>query len=315
MVHPISGTLQWPRFSGVRSADLNVPVFVEQVHDLLAAGLSVIEALETLHRGAHGRSRVPLADLIGRLRNGDRFSDALEAAPAFSPLLVALVRASELTSDLPKALDRYRDHQRQADELRHRLTTSVAIYPALVTLVGGLVLMFLTLYVMPRFARIFDGMNGELPWLARMMVAWAHWVGSYGGWFIAVLGAIVVSAIGIASVSAARHRALQFLLETAPLRSVMRTYFLARWYSCHGMLVEGGIPLATSSVTLANGFFHYALACWWDAVEQRRARRFESPAQAHARAGMATPVAEQLLLAGERIGDLGAVLSAHCPVP
>ncbi|MDQ6684317.1 MAG: type II secretion system F family protein, partial [Pseudomonadota bacterium] len=33
-----------------------------------------------------------------------------------------------------------------------------------------------------------------------------------------------------------------------------------------------------------------------------------APAQAFSRAGMATPVAEQLLLAGERTGDLGTVL-------
>jgi len=33
-----------------------------------------------------------------------------------------------------------------------------------------------------------------------------------------------------------------------------------------------------------------------------------APSAAHVRAGMATPIAEQLMLAGERTGDLGAVL-------
>ena len=43
---------------------------------------------------------------------------------------------------------------------------------------------------------------------------------------------------------------------------------------------------------------------FWAGVREGR-----SPAEAHTRAGMATPVAEQLLLAGERTGDLGTVLS------
>jgi general secretion pathway protein F len=93
----------------------------------------------------------------------------------------------------------------------------------------------------------------------------------------------------------------------APLRDRLRTYFLARWYRATGMLVEGGIPLA-SSLVLANGLLPVGMRAGGDLVEQG-VRQGLSPSQAHVRGGMATPVAEQLLLAGERTGDLGAVLS------
>jgi general secretion pathway protein F len=104
-----------------------------------------------------------------------------------------------------------------------------------------------------------------------------------------------------------RARAMQRLFEWRPLRRRLRTYFLARWYRATGMLVEGGIPLA-SSLALTQGLLPLGLRAGGDQVAQA-VREGLSPARAHARGGMATPVAEQLLLAGERSGDLGGVLS------
>jgi general secretion pathway protein F len=291
-------------FGGASSFDANV--FTEQLRDLLGAGLSLVEALDTLERAAAARDRAVLRELVDRLRAGARLSDALSADARFPALLVALVRASELTSDLPLALTRFLEHQQRVAELRHRIT-SVTIYPLLLTAVGGGVLLFLLLYVMPRFARVFEGMTGELPWSAQAMVGWAHWLGAYGGWLAVVAGG-VAAAIAVAVLApSSRGHALRRLLDWAPLRQRMRTYFLARWYRATGMLVSGGIPLP-EALALANDLLPDALRAGGRATE-RALREGLAPADAHARAGMVTAVAEQLMRAGERTGDMGGVLT------
>jgi general secretion pathway protein F len=73
------------------------------------------------------------------------------------------------------------------------------------------------------------------------------------------------------------------------------------------MLVEGGIPLP-QALQLANGLLPEALRPGGAAVLQA-VNQGLSPSAAHAKAGMATPIAEQLMLAGERTGDLGGVLT------
>jgi len=292
----------WPG----RAPRFDATVFVEQLRDLLGAGLSLIEALTTLEQAATERQRPVLQSLIQRLRGGQRLSDALAADGHFSPLLVALVRASELTSDLPQALTRHLEHEQRVAELRHRLS-SVAIYPLLLTGVGSAVLLFLLLYVMPRFARVFEGMTGELPWSARAMVAWAQWLHAHGVWLAIATGLLVVAMASTMASHAGRGRAQQRLLDWAPLRSRLRTYFLARWYRATGMLVEGGIPLP-EALALSNGLLPQGLRAAGRATEQAL-RDGHSPAEAHARSGMTTPVAEQLMRAGERTGDLGAVLA------
>ena len=284
---------------------LDIAVFVEQLRDLLRAGLSVIEALETLQRGSDRDSRQVFESLAQRLRGGERLSQAMAAQPAFPPLLVALVRACEWTSDLPQALTRFLEHEQRVAELRHRIS-SVAIYPALLAAVGSGVLLFLLLYVMPRFARVFEGMRGELPWSARAMVWWAQWLAAHGAWLLVVGAALGAGLAAVVASRQVRARMLQRLLQWAPLRERLRTYFLARWYRATGMLVEGGIPLP-EALGLSNGLLPLALQVSGQATE-RALREGHSPAQAYAQAGMATSVAEQLIRAGERTGDLGAVL-------
>lgn len=283
----------------------NLAVFTEQLRDLLQAGLSVIEALETLQRGSPSPV---ISALVQQLRDGHPLSAAMAADTTFPPLLVALVRASELTSDLPQSLSRFIDHEQRVAELRHRIT-STALYPLLLVGVGTLVLLFLLFYVMPRFARIFEGMNGELPWSARAMVGWANLLGTHQNVVLLVvllLIGLIAVAVGIPGLRAQLQRRL---LHWGPMRFIrdpLTTYHLARWYRATGMLVQGGIPLP-QALSLANALLPASLQVQGRAVEQA-IQQGQSPSNAHMQAGMATPVAEQLLRAAERTGDLGAVL-------
>lgn len=285
---------------------LDVPVFVEQLRDLLVAGLSVVEALATLQAAGNERDNAAIVEVLTRLRGGSPLSSALAAEPQFPALLVSLVRAAEWTSDLPRALSRYLEHEGRVRELRDRIA-SVAIYPSLLVGVGLAVMLFLLLYVVPRFARVFEGMNGALPWSARAMVEWSYWLGGRGPWVLALLAAATVALAAAIASPTVRARLLDRILDAAWLRERLRTYFLARWFRATGMLVEGGIPLA-EALTLSNDLLPRGLRAGGAAVE-RAIRDGHGPTEAHARAGMITPVAEQLMRAGERTGDLGGVLT------
>jgi general secretion pathway protein F len=300
----IGSSLQWRSIPG--GARFSPIVFAEQLRDLLVAGLSVIEALDTLQRSSSDASRSVLESLAVSLRSGAQLSQALATSAVFPPLLISLVRASELTSNLPQALSRFLEHERRVAELRHRLT-SLAIYPLMLMGVGSGVLFFLLFYVMPRFARVFEGMAGALPWSARAMVWWAGFLSS-SGWLLAALGALAAFAlVALVSMPAARNGLSARVLNWAPLRQPLRAYVLARWYRTTGMLIEGGIAMP-AAVSLATDLLPPALRSGGTAVVQAL-RNGQSPAQAYADGDMATAVAEQLLRAGERTGDIGGVLT------
>jgi general secretion pathway protein F len=87
---------------------------------------------------------------------GRNLSAAMQLTGAFPELLVATVEASERTGDLGKGLARYAAHQREMQALKDKLI-GAAVYPMVLLVVGGLVVMFLMGVVIPRFAGLLDG--------------------------------------------------------------------------------------------------------------------------------------------------------------
>ena len=286
--------------------NIAVHILFEQLRDLLTAGLSLIEGLEALRNVAAPAAQATVAILVVRLRSGHSFSEALATTGKFPDILVSLVRTAELTSDLPQALTRYLEHDRRARELAHRIL-ALSIYPLLVITVGTCVFAFLAFYVMPRFAIIFQSMTGSLPWSAQAMVAWSTWLTAHRLGMLTSFAAIVGAVAALVIVPAARAWLLQRVLDLAPLRTRLRTYFLVRWYRTTGVLLQGGIPLS-EALNLATVVLPVPLRAGGAAVE-RAVRDGHSPAEAYRRGSMMTPVSEQLLRAGERTGDLGGVLT------
>lgn len=280
-------------------------LFVEQLSALLQAGLSVIEVLETLSKGANAKWAAIVEQIVTRLREGQSLSIALEQTGVFPSLLVAMVHSAELTSDLPQALNRFLDHEKKAAQVRHQLT-SVALYPVLLIMVGGSVMLFLLLYVMPRFARVFESMH-DLPWSAQLMVDWSHLLKAHGTDLLVVLSGLIGLGVAICATPSYRSKMLASVLRIPLLARYLRTYFLTRWYRTIGMLVEGGIPLP-ESLHLANQVLPQGLRAGGAAVEKAM-REGQSPSSSFGLTHMATAVAQQLLRAGERSGDVGAMLT------
>lgn len=292
------------------SASGELLVWVEQLHALLMAGLSVIEALDTLLRQPASTWSTTMQALHDQLKQGQALSHAMASQAAFPPLLVALVRSAEQTSSLPEALARYLDHEQRSAHVRHQVS-SVALYPALLLGVGGAVLMFLGFFVMPRFARIFQGMHGDLPWTAQMMVAWANLLKTHGLWVWGVLLGLVAGGVMLVGTAQGRQLMFQTLTRQQWLAQRLETYHLARWYRTTSMLVKGGIPLP-ESVDLAAHVLPVAMQARARGVLMAM-RDGLSPAQAFSIGAMSTPVADRLVQAGERSGDVGLMLekTAH----
>ena len=158
-------------------------LFVQELQALLAAGLSVIESLDTLiEKDPVPARRAVLARLAQHLREGQRLSAAMRQQPAvFPPLFVGVVQAAENTSDLPRALLRYIEYETRVEAVRHQVV-SAAIYPAILLVVGGGVSLFLLGYVVPRFATVYQSSGRDQPWASPLLMAWGPFAGQYSAW-------------------------------------------------------------------------------------------------------------------------------------
>ena len=279
-------------------------LFSLELMSLLEAGLNLVEALQTLaeKEGSGERAEV-LSGILGALHRGEPFSQAVAAFPQhFSPLYVATIKASERTGNVREALGRYIAYQEELERVRKKIV-SASIYPAILMVVGVLVIGFLMFYVVPRFARVYEDMAGTLPFFSRLLLGFGNFVGNYA--FALCVSLLLLLSAGAWALSRPQVRAwLHTQLWRIPaLGARMKVYQLARLYRTAGMLLNAGIP-AVKALEMVGELLAAHLRPGLE-----RARKMIEQGQpmsgALAAAGLATPVAARMMGVGERSGDMG----------
>jgi general secretion pathway protein F len=282
-----------------------VPLFSQELRVLINAGLPLVEAVETLaEKEKRDDFRAVLERLATVMREGQPLSAALQEFPqAFSPLYVATIRASEKTSDLSDALARYVAYAGQLEAIRKRVVNA-SIYPALLLAVGGLVSLFLLLYVVPRFGNIYAERGGNLPFFSRVLLTWGQAVDKHGVLVLVFLAGMIGFAIYLFKVF--KTQVGNALWRLPAVGEHLKVYQLARFYRTIGMLLRGGMPLVAAldmGAELLHPLLRERLVQAARAISEGR-----NVSQSMDAAGLTTPVALRMLAVGEKGGNMGEML-------
>jgi general secretion pathway protein F len=290
-----------------RAGRFPVVLLSQELRVLLAAGLPLVEAIETLaHKERSAEFRSVLERIAAVLREGRPFSVALEEFPQFfAPLYVATVRAAERTSDLAPALGRYVAYAAQLEAVRKRVANA-SIYPLLLIAVGGLVALFLLFYVVPRFGHIYEDRGASLPFFSRLLLGWGQAVHAHGGITLGLLTCLIAGALYLFHLPAVRARLGAMLWRVPAIGERMKVYQLARFYRTTGMLLRGGMPLVTA-LDMAAQLLHEVLRKRLVAA-RRAVSEGRVLSQSLEAAGLTTPVALRMLAVGERSSNMGEMM-------
>lgn len=281
--------------------------FSQELHALLEAGLSLVEALEALAaKERHGEARKVFDAIVARLYEGQTLSVALQDFPAvFPPLFVATVRASEKTGGLSEALSRFVAYQSQLDIVRKKIV-SASIYPVLLMIVGGLVVLFLMSYVVPKFSVIYEGNNANLPLLSQLLMQWGVLLKTHGQMVLLVVVGIICAAVYGLTRPSLREYLLLKLWHIPAIGERMHVYQLARFYRTLAMLLKGGIPVV-SALDMVSGLLQPVLQGRLKLASMaiREGQTISSAMEAQE---LTTPVALRMLRVGERTGNMGEMM-------
>ncbi len=288
--------------------DFNLNVFNQQMHSLLEAGQTVVDAIEILGRNDRKPASRAVYDVLLRsLRSGKQLSDAMDGLPSiFPPLYIAMVRSSETTGTVRASIRRYQLYRQQLDTLRGKLKAA-ATYPAILLGVGFLVISFLMLYVLPRFSAVYDDVGTMRNGSAAFVQWWGtfvrnHQVVAWGG-FAALTLALVVLVFH----PTVRGAAFRRLLATPWVGERVWVLQLGRLYRTLGMLLHSGVSvLAAMRMTRAS-----LPQAMHDRVDEAARLISEGmPMSASLRdCGLGTEVAVRLLVAGESSGNLAQMMN------
>ncbi|MBB5190851.1 general secretion pathway protein F [Silvimonas terrae] len=286
-------------------SEFALSLFTQELIALLEAGLTLVEAVETLkEKSAADGNRVVLGLMIDGLYQGLTFSRVLSQMPEhFPPLYIATVGSAEKTGHLANALKRYHHYESRLAAVKKKIISAL-IYPMVIITIGGGIMLFLLFYVIPKFSQIYASMK-NLPFAAEVLLWWGELVHQHGDiLFGGIIGSIILAVVLL------RTPAVQLALTEAfwrlpSMNEYRRLFSLTRFFRTVGLLLSGGVSLVAALEMAAQLLpTPMRLALGQAIVDIKSGQSLSATLP---RYGLTTPVAERLLRVGEQSGELATM--------
>lgn len=282
-------------------------LFCQELAVLLESGIPLYESLMTLREKESSPDTAQvLSTMTQALSEGKTLSQAMRLLPlAFSPLLIASIEASQRTGQTALALRQHAQYLAWLGGMRDKLV-SAAIYPAILIGASFLVISFLTVFVVPRFADIYEGMGGELPWLSGVLLSTGKGVSEHPMWVLGGLVGFVFAIVSAWQSPQVRSALLAKVWDLPVVGPRLRLVELAALYRTLGLLLQAGVavvPALEASFELVGASLRPALTRATGSV--REGTRLSDSLQQQ---DLTTPVSLRMIRVGEQTGELGPML-------
>src|ERR687887_255607 len=161
----------------------SLQIFARQLATMIEAGVSVVAALVTLEEQTDDKYlKEVIADVRSDVEGGVILSKALARHPkVFNRLFVSMVEAGESSGTLDTVLDRVATQIEKETKIKRRVKSAM-VYPSVVITFATLVLIFMLLFIVPVFVKVFDELNGQLPTPTRIVMGASNALRDY--WYL-----------------------------------------------------------------------------------------------------------------------------------
>ncbi len=303
----LSREIEWPwKRRKVRRKDLLV--FTQELHTLVRSGFPLDRSLAVLSQLAESPAMAEVVqDVLKEVKGGKSFSEALGKYPAVFPkVYINMIKAGEVGGVLEEMLGRLATYLVASEDLRSYIIGAM-IYPILLSVVGIASVTILTLFVVPRFASIFQDMGVSLPLPMAILKGISQFLSGY--WWVAII-AILLAAVyfkRFRESEAGRLKWDRWLLRIPLVGVVLRKVEVARFSRTLGTLLQGGVPLLQAMTIVREIITNQSIATTIEPI-RNGIKKGEGIAQPMKQSGVFPPLAMHLIEVGEESGKLDGML-------
>jgi general secretion pathway protein F len=245
------------RFTTRVFSTTGLAVWTRQLAGLVGSGLPLERALTALSDEAEDpRQRELVAHLRSEVNAGSPFARALGSAEReFDDVYRGVVAAGEQSGALGQVLERLADDLEERQALKAKLI-GATLYPAIVSVIALVIVIFLVTYVVPQVASVFTSSKRALPALTIAMLATSSFLRGYGWLLLLAIGAGVGTLLLMLRNPLFRERFDAGWLKLPLIGRLARGYNAARFAGTLAMLAGAGVPilkaLQAAAETLSN---------------------------------------------------------------
>lgn len=233
----------------VRVNSRQVMLFTQQLANLLKSGMSLKQALESLTRQQKNKSLGPILEQVGEeIMQGANLSDALARNPKiFTRFYTNMIRAGEQSGTLPEVLLRLTEHYERLADIREKVTSAL-LYPAIILVVGIIVVFVFMVFLLPKFTQMFQDLGTTLPLPTRILIGVGNLASNI--WFLGGLAAVIFAVVfGYKSTMQTVEGRLmldRWKLHIPLVGNTLKAAFFAQFSRTLATLLGNGVPVLTA---------------------------------------------------------------------
>lgn len=286
----------------------DLALFTRQLSVLVSTGTPLVQAIGALERQVkEGPWRNVISSIRTRLEEGTSLSEAMEGRREyFDSAYCSLVAAGESSGKLAAMLDRLAGLKQKQLHVRNSIIGAI-VYPSFLTVIAAAVFAMLLVFVVPRFAELFDTLDVPLPTSTRILVGFSAVFRSY--WWVMLAGLIgSILAMRMWVRTPGGRRAVDTLVLRLPkIGGIVKSFAVARITRLLGVLLHSHVPIleALKLTTHAASNVHYSELI---ARAEDMVARGEPIWSAFSDTDLVSPSVCEAVRNGEQSGQLGTLL-------
>ncbi len=286
----------------------DVVAFTRQVSVLTRTGTPVVQSIHAVERQLEeGPWREVVSQLRQRVEEGEALGDVMNDHPkSFDAVYRSLIAAGESGGNLPEMLDRLSLMTRQTLKIRNSVSGAMT-YPLLLIGISLSVLTIMILFVLPRFAGLFDTLDAEIPASTQFLLTLGTFLRTQWWVLPTVIVTLVGGSIWAVRTPGPRAKIDDVMLNSPVIGKVIRSLTIARLARVLGVLQVSRVPLLDSLTltgeAMRNARYRALIDEAIDAVTHG-----DSMSAVFRRSPLVPGAVTEALITGEQTGRIGEVL-------
>ena len=286
----------------------DVVAFAQQLSVMLETGVPISEALDAFCRQSKSREfQVVLGVLRDDIYSGETLSTAMAKWPRVFPrMMISLMKASEASGTMAMMLGRVGDYLDRERRTVRQIKGALS-YPMFMIGAGLLLTTFLMVFILPRFATIYERRSAALPTPTRVLLAISSFITEQYMYYVPVLLVVGFGLMIFMRRPSGRQTVDWVRLHCPVIRNMFGQLYIARSARTMSTLLAAGVNLL-DIIDICRGVtnnVHFNRL--WDRMEQgvRDGKQMSDSVDEcpYIPANVASMIAS-----GERSGRLGEVM-------
>jgi len=267
-----------------------------------------LQALAGIQKSSSNQQLVALLGAIREdLDKGQELSTAMARHPSFfNDYYVSMIRVGEGAGQLEEVLARLFAQLAFERDMKQKIKGALR-YPTFVVIAISLAVAILAIFVIPVFAKVYEGMKVELPPLTRLLLAISEFAVHYWWTVAAALVALVFALRAYLKQPEARYRWDRAKLRLPLIGSILAKAGIARFCLSFSIACKSGVPIDQAFTLVArvvdNAFYARRILQMRDGIT-----RGETLLRIAQVAGIFKAMELQMIAVGEATGEMDKMM-------